>query len=156
MKCALALATLFFVSLWSAATTSNAVGTQSGEAAVRAAEKARTTALVHGDVAALEKLMANDVTYVHASGKSDTKASYLDAIRGGQLRYLLWEPHQMNVRVLGETAVLNGMYSVRAIDLRVQKDPLNLEVFFLTVYAHRDGRWQQIAWQTTRAPATSK
>jgi ketosteroid isomerase-like protein len=156
MKCALALATLFFVSLWLAATTSSVVEAQSEEAEVRAAETARTNALVHADVTALEKFMADDVTYVHASGKSDTKSSYLEAIRSGQLRYLLWEPHQMNVRVLGETAVLNGMYSVRAIDLRVQKDPLNLDVFFLTVYAHRDGRWQQIAWQTTRAPATPK
>ena len=156
MKCVLAFAVLIATSLWSAATTSSVVKSESPDAEVRAAETARTNALVHGDIAALEKLMADDVTYVHASGKSDTKASYLDAIRSGQLRYLLWEPHQMNVRVLGETAVLNGMYSVRAIDLRVQKDPLNLEVFFLTVYAHRVGRWQQIAWQTTRASATPK
>jgi Domain of unknown function (DUF4440) len=40
---------------------------ESVEAEVRAAEAARTNALVHGDVDALEKLMADDVTYVHAS-----------------------------------------------------------------------------------------
>ena len=154
MKSCLLAGQLLAVSLAVAANL--AAKADSVEAEVRAAETARTTALVHSNVAALEKLMADDVTYVHASGKSDTKASYLDAIRSGQLRYLLWEPHQMNVRVLGETAILNGMYSVRAIDLRVQKDPLNLDVFFLTVYARRDGRWQQIAWQTTRAPATPK
>lgn len=125
----------------------------SPEAEVRAVEVVRTTALVRGDVAALEKVMADDVTYVHASGKSDTKTSYLAALRSGQLRYLLWQPHQVNVRMMGETAILNGMYYVRAIDLRVQKDPIEINVYFLSVYAHRDGRWQQIAWQTTRAPA---
>jgi hypothetical protein len=29
--------------------------------------------LVRGDVAALEKILADDLTYVHASGKIDTK-----------------------------------------------------------------------------------
>jgi hypothetical protein len=49
------------------------------EPAVLAAEKARTTALVQGDIATLEKLLADDLTYVHASGKVDTKASFLRA-----------------------------------------------------------------------------
>jgi hypothetical protein len=31
--------------------------------------------------------MADDVTYIHASGKVDTKKSYLEAIRSGQLHY---------------------------------------------------------------------
>jgi Domain of unknown function (DUF4440) len=82
----------------------------------------------------------------------DTKSSYLDAIRSGQLRYNSWQLKQMNVRVLGEAAVLSGIYAVSANDLRVQTDPINVTVFFLTVYTHRNGRWQQIAWQTTKAP----
>jgi hypothetical protein len=39
---------------------------------VLAAEKARTTALEHSDLAALERIMADDVTYIHASGKKET------------------------------------------------------------------------------------
>ena len=151
MKLFLLVAALFETSLAFAPNPTGAADFP--EAEVRAVEAARTTALVHGDVVALEKVMADDVTYVHASGKSDTKSSYLAALRSGQLRYLLWQPHQVNVRMMGETAVLNGMYYVRAIDLRVQKDPIEINVYFLSVYAHRDGRWQQIAWQTTRAPA---
>ena len=127
----------------------------SAEAEVRAAETARTTALLHGDLPALEKLMADDLTYVHASGKRDTKASYLDAIRSGQLRYISWQLQKLNVRVAGETAVLDGIYLVRANDFRVQREPIDIKVFFLTVYARRDGRWQQIAWQTTKVPPTS-
>ena len=51
-----------------------------GDAAkqVMATEQARTTALEHSDVATLERIMADDVTYVHASGKTDTKKSYLE------------------------------------------------------------------------------
>jgi Domain of unknown function (DUF4440) len=119
-------------------------------AAVKAAEEARVAALDRSDVAALDHLLAPDLTYVHASGKVDTKVSFLEAIRSGQLRYISWQPTRFNVRVEGNTAVLNGEYAIYVQDKRVQPEPFRVTVFFLTVYALRDGRWQQIAWQTTR------
>ncbi len=117
---------------------------------VLAMEQARTRALVHSDVAALDRIMADNVTYVHASGKVDTKASYLEAIRSGELHYLAWNPIKLNVRVLGETAVIDGEYEVRVVDKRAQQAPFDIDIFILTVYTHRDGRWQQMAWQSTR------
>jgi len=122
---------------------------------VMATEQARTTALHHSDVAALERIMADDVTYIHASGKVDTKKSYLDAIRSGQLHYISWKPIKLNVRVAGDGAAIDGEYAVRVTDSRVQPAPFDINIFILTVYAKRDGRWQQIAWQSTRDVATS-
>ncbi|HUB29000.1 MAG TPA: nuclear transport factor 2 family protein [Terracidiphilus sp.] len=119
-------------------------------AAVKAAEEARVAALDRSDVAALDSLLAPDLTYVHASGKVDTKISFLEAIRSGQLRYISWQPTRFNVRVEGATAVLDGEYAIYVQDKRVQPQPFHVTVFFLTVYALRDQRWQQIAWQTTR------
>lgn len=121
-----------------------------------AAERARVAALDASDVAALDRIMADDVTYVHASGKVDTKASYLGAIRSGQLRYIAWTPKDLRVRLLGPgSAVINGEYAVRVTDARVQPAPFDISIFILTVYARRDGRWQQVAWQSTRDVAAS-
>ena len=76
---------------------------------VLATEKARTAALDQSDVAALDRIMAGDVTYVHASGKVDTKKSYLDAIRSGQLHYISWKPITLNVRTMdGVPVTLTG------------------------------------------------
>lgn len=122
---------------------------------VLAVEKARTTALDHSDVAALTTIMADDVTYVHASGKIDTRQSYLAAITSGQLRYISWQPEGLHVRVLGNTAVLTGGYAVRVKDLRVQPQPFDVDILVLGVYARRAGHWQQIAWQSTRRTAAS-
>src|SRR6202041_3297905 len=80
---------------------------------VLAAEQARTAALEHSDVATLERIMADDVTYIHASGKVDTKKSYLDAIRSGQLHYISWRPVDLHVRVVGSGAIINGEYAVK-------------------------------------------
>jgi hypothetical protein len=99
--------------------------------------------------------MADDVTYIHASGKVDTKKSYLDAIRSGQLHYLSWQPKGLHVRVMGDGAVIDGEYLVRVRDSRVQPNPFDINIFILTVYERRNGRWQQIAWQSTRDVALS-
>jgi hypothetical protein len=122
---------------------------------VMAVEQARAAALDRSDVPALGQILADDLTYVHASGRVDTKLSLLAAIGSGQLHYISWEPANLNVRVSGDSAVINGEYLVRVSDLRVQPDPFNVNVFFLTVYARRDGRWQQIAWESTRDVALS-
>jgi hypothetical protein len=119
---------------------------------VLAAEKTRTAALEHSDVATLERIMADDVTYVHASGKVDTKKSYLDAIRSGRLRYISWRPIDLHVRLLGSGAVINGEYAVKVTDSRVQPTPFDINIFILTVYQRHNGQWQQIAWQSTRDP----
>jgi len=131
-------------------TASIAQHSADADLAVLAAEKARTTALVQGDTVTLEKLLADDLTYVHASGKVDTKASFLEGIKSGELHYIAWEPKSMHVRVVGQTGVLNGEYAVRVRDRRVQAEPFDINVFILSVYARRDGRWQQIAWQSTK------
>jgi ketosteroid isomerase-like protein len=123
---------------------------------VLAIEQARTEALDHSDVAALDRIMADDVTYIHASGKVDTKQSYLEAIRSSQLHYISWQPKDLHVRVIGDTAaVIDGEYAVRVTDSRVQPTPFDINIFILTVYALRNGHWQQIAWQSTRDVATS-
>jgi hypothetical protein len=73
-----------------------------------------------------------------------------------ELHYIAWEPKELHVRAFGDTAVLNGEYHVRVINRRMQPDRLDMNVFILAVYVKRDGRWQQVARQTTRdvgAPA---
>jgi hypothetical protein len=118
---------------------------------VMAAEEARTAALNRSDIAALERIMADDVTYIHASGRVDTKKSYLDAIRSGQLHYISWRPEGLHVRIVRDgAAVIDGKYLVKVKDLRVQPDTFEVNIFILTVYELRNRRWQQIAWQSTR------
>jgi Domain of unknown function (DUF4440) len=122
---------------------------------VLAAENARVTALDNNDFPALENILADDLTYVHASGRVDTKASMLQAIRSGQVHYISWTPVHLSARVNRNTGVIDGEYHVRVIDRRVKPDPFDINIFVLAVYALRAGRWQQIAWQSTRNVAAS-
>ena len=123
---------------------------------VAAQERARIAALEHADLTALEKILADELTYVHASGKTDTKTSFLAAIRSGDLHYISWQAKSMHVRALGSAAALiDGEYLVRVIDRRVKPEPFDVNIFFLGAYVKRDGRWQMLAWQSTRDVALS-
>ncbi len=116
-------------------------------------EAARVEALDRSDTGALDRILDDNLTYVHASGKVDTKASFLAAIRSGELHYISWRLMDENARVEGEgdsSVVLNGEYAVRVKDTRVRPDAFDVDIFFLTVYERREGRWRQIAWESTR------
>jgi hypothetical protein len=153
-KMRFALNLLFAASALLAAPPARSPSTNA-ENEVLATERARTEALDHSDLGALNRIMADDITYVHASGEVDNKKSYLDAIRSGKLHYISWKPRNLQVRMMGNGAVINGEYLVRVTDSRVKPTPFDINIFVLSVYGRRDGRWQQIAWQSTRDVALS-
>jgi Domain of unknown function (DUF4440) len=146
---------LMFAAIAWSALESRAMRPDTATEEVLAAETARTTAFIHGDMAALDMILGDDLTYVHASGKVDTKASLVESIRSGQVHYISWETRKMHARVVGDSGVIDGEYHVRVSDSRVQADPLDVEIFILGVYARRSGHWQLIAWQSTRNVAAA-
>lgn len=117
---------------------------------VSAVEKARADAFVKHDVATLDKLLRDDLTYIHASGRIDDKKSLLAAIRSDELHYISWTPKQMNIRVRGDIAVVDGQYAVKVINRKASPNTLDLNIFFLAVYVRSASGWQQIAWQSTK------
>ena len=54
---------------------------------LRQADERRTAAMVAGDLDTLRELIADDCRYVHSTGASDTKESYLASIESGSLAY---------------------------------------------------------------------
>jgi uncharacterized protein (TIGR02246 family) len=121
--------------------------TAAAEEAVRAADAARITALVANDLASLAPMLADDLTYTHSSGATDTKAQFLEALRSGRSRYTSVIPRDVTVRVYGQAAVMTGL---AAVSVTVNGRPLDLDLAFTSVYVQKDGRWQFTAWQSTR------
>ena len=116
------------------------------EREVLQADEARVEALLANDFAALEQLLADDLTYVHSNGMLDTKESYIGGLRSGRSRYLTMDMSDVQVRSLGDTALINAKFNAR---VKVGDHEVNPQPRVLIVYAKRDGRWQMIAWQST-------
>ena len=116
---------------------------------VRTLDARRFDAMVKGDTAALDGLLADDLVYTHASGKVDSKASFLDDIKTGQLRYKVIRPEDPKLSVYGDTAVATGL---AAVEVNNHGQELNMKLRYTDVWVNRGGKWQMVAWQATRLP----
>lgn len=122
--------------------------TVAAEQAALAAQRERFNATIERDIEALERLVADDLTYVHTSAGTDTKTSMLESIRSERLRYHAFDCSEVTARAFGEAVVITG----RA-DLTMGADADRiLRIRFLDVWALRDGAWREVAWQSTRLP----
>lgn len=120
---------------------------QSAEQAVRQVEDRRIKALVDDDVATLEAIFADDLTYTHSSAAVDTKASYIAALRSGKTKYESVDRQPSTVRVYGDAAVMTGE---ALVGLRGRAEKLALR--YTLVYVKQGGQWRMVAWQSTRLP----
>ena len=123
----------------------------SDTAFVLALEERRCQATLAGDLPALQDLLADPLVYVHSSGASDSKASYLAKLASGNLQYLSLNLSDLQVLVLQQSAVVRGRMAAV-----VRKDGQDKPVssLFMTVWAcGLDGVWQLQAHQGTPVPA---
>jgi ketosteroid isomerase-like protein len=131
---------------------SGAAGAGPDDAAVLAAQKDRLQAMVKNDLEALGRMLPDDFTYTHASGVADTKASLLASLKAGRLKYKSIDPGQPLVRVYGNTGILTGTATVQVDSATI--GPAPFQILYTDVYVKKaDGRWQPVAWQSTRPPA---
>ena len=117
------------------------------EQALAAAQRERFDASVAGDVAALERLLADDLTYVHSNARLDTKTSYINGFREGRLPYRAFETEDRQVRIFGDIGIITAIVHVT---LRGAEQDRLLNVRCTSAWVSRGGRWQEVAWHSTR------
>jgi hypothetical protein len=120
-----------------------------GEETVRETERARLDALLANDFPTLERILGDDLTYTHTTGSVEDKEEFIGMLKSGRLQYRAFAPRDVTVRSYDGTAVLTGL-----ADVHVALDDQNLAftMRFTSVYVYRAGRYQMVAWQSTRLP----
>jgi ketosteroid isomerase-like protein len=113
-------------------------------------EDKRFAAMIARDLAALEKLTHEQLLYTHSSGNTDTRASWLESIRGGKARYRSVKCSDRKVRTVGEVALVTGR---AAIEVEIEGQPKSLRLAFLNAWARTPQGWKFIAWQSCPLPA---
>jgi hypothetical protein len=118
------------------------------EQQVLQAEKDRFAAMVKGDRAALEKLLADDLTYTHSTALFENKEQFIKSVTSGNIDYVSIVPAESDwkVRINGNTAIVNGVAAVNVID---KGNDRKIKLRYTTVHANRGGAWQLQAWQST-------
>src|SRR5262245_36368691 len=141
---------LFLGPATTAQTTATRTRTLSkAETAVLETEKTRFAAMVAGNKTVLDQVLANELSYTHATGKNESKTEFVTAITSQAVTYEAIEPEEINPRIYSETAVVTGRARFK---VRSGSGRLSFRARFTDVYVKRAGRWQLVAWQSTRLP----
>jgi ketosteroid isomerase-like protein len=118
------------------------------EQAVITAEKTRFEIQVAKNYDALEKLLSDDLVYVHSNGVVDSKESFLKSLRDGKSTYTFVEVIEQKVRVYGKTAIINGVANVKVANQEGKVNDMKLR--YTDAYAKRGKQWQLVTWQSLR------
>ena len=114
--------------------------------AVLAAEQEFIAAMIKHDKAALEKLLADDLVYIHSSSKSETKAEVIQAVTSGSATYESIEFRDTMVRQYGDVVVTTHKAAIKT----KQSGVSNLLVTH--VWVKNKGGWQFASRQASRLP----
>jgi ketosteroid isomerase-like protein len=114
------------------------------EQAVREASESWRQAIIKQEEAALQRVLADDLSYSHASGKTQNKAEYIAAVTKGPANFESFTESDTKIRVYGKAAVLTGYVDVKTVG----RDSYRVRT--LEVYVENNGRWQLAAKQSAR------
>ena len=109
----------------------------------------RMTAMARKDIATLNALISDDLIYTHSSARLDTKKSLIGNMEAGSTVYTSVVPSNVTAQDLGDTVVLTGECRIGVMS---NGKPNSFGVRFTDVYANKGGKWQMVAWQSTRTP----
>ncbi|MGE5277364.1 MAG: nuclear transport factor 2 family protein [Acidobacteriota bacterium] len=137
------LAALFLTTLAFAAPVADAARE------VESLERELVAAIARGDMAAYDRIVADDYVVFDASGKEISKPEVMASYRTGERRYTGLEIFDVKGRVFGDAAVV----SARTKGLRREggRDVPN-RVRYVRVYARRDGRWRAVSQMAAPVP----
>src|SRR5262249_46097538 len=113
-------------------------------------EDARYAAQTGRDFAALERLLGDELVYIHSSAVVDDKASYIETQRAGTVIYRTMKRSDVTVRTYGCVAIITGLGN---FDETNNGQDIAVELRFHSVWAKRAAGVQFISWEATRVPA---
>ncbi|HTS52738.1 MAG TPA: nuclear transport factor 2 family protein [Burkholderiales bacterium] len=121
-------------------------GTITVEEALKA-EDARFAAQMAGDAGAMQRLFGDDLVYIHSSTLEDTKASFIESIRSGNVKYRSMKRGDVKVRTYGCIAIVTGSAN---FEVTARGQELSLHLLYHAVWAKRPAGVQFVSWQATR------
>jgi hypothetical protein len=117
--------------------------------AVAQAERALAEAHLSLDLAIFDRLLHKDYVVIQPGGLTRDKAETLASLRGGTRHWDRASVDQLDIRLYDGTAVVTGRWSASGRNGAASFDE---QARFLSVWVREDGRWQNVAYQSTDIP----
>ena len=116
------------------------------EKEILALEDRRFAAMIERDFGKLQTLVHEGLLYTHSSGVTDTKASWLQSMQSGRVKYKQATCSERKVRIYGDVALITGRAQIEA---EIAGQAKTLKLLFLNAWTRTPQGWQFVAWQST-------
>jgi len=116
---------------------------------IQALDMAWGEAAAKGDGAVLNKLLADDLYHVHATGNIEDKATYIHSLVSGKRKHAPIVPQQVKVRVYGDTAVSTGKFKMIAYKEGMAKPMVDQVNLYTHLWRKTPQGWQLTVHQAT-------
>ena len=118
---------------------------------VLAVDDARTVALQKADVAALQRIYADDYRLIGRNGRVARKPDQLEAFRSGAARYTSFELVEREVQVVAPNVAV--VWSRERVGILVDGKDNGGDLRYTRVYVLRNGQWQLLSAQAAGVAA---
>src|SRR5258708_31256591 len=81
---------------------------------ILALEEKRFAAMIERDFAKLEALVHDALRYTHSSGNTDGKATWLESMKSGRVKYKKASFSEQKLEISGDTGVVTGRATIGA------------------------------------------
>jgi uncharacterized protein (TIGR02246 family) len=129
------------------AATSAPAATENVEPTIRQLVSERDQAIQRGDLAAIDRIYADDYISTGALGTVRTKAQVIEDLKSGTLKIEAITSDEINVRAHGDTVIVTGRTTTKGQD---RGQDISGQNRFTQVYMKRNGQWQIVAFHFSR------
>lgn len=104
-------------------------------------------AMVDGNKAGLEKLVAEKLSYGHSSGAVDDKKIFVEKIVSGQSDFVIIDLSEQTISISGKTAIVRHILKAKTND---GGKPGEVQLRVLLVWQKQGGQWKLLARQAVK------
>lgn len=112
-------------------------------------EARRCRAMEEGQPARLGEFLAEELHYTHTSGRSEGKATLLQAMAAGQVKYHRVRTNELEARAVAGAVTLQGILDM---DIARVDQRRAFRSFFKSVWRRDAGEWRMLSWISTPLP----
>jgi len=114
---------------------------------VRSVQDALIDAYVHRDIDALDRILADEYTFINDDATVVNKRQTLDSFKSGDRQITSYKRQDDSLRVYGDTAVMTYRYQSK--ETYKGRDDSSDDLL-TRIFVKRSGRWQMVGGQETR------
>ena len=94
-----------------------------------------------------DRIISDDLIYRRANGLRQTIFTVIGVLGSSDMKFKSITPYEVRVRIYNGTAIVADRAT---INIKAREEKQSFEICYLDVYAKQEGRWQMVAWQSSR------